>query len=274
MDEHERMEEPQGAAERPGTDGPQGDDGAGEGIGGVGAIFGPTISAIVAPARCWKSLEKRPVVAVWILVWVAAISLVLGHVNRPITQRAMSVAAEGQMADQGDAPPEQVERMREGMEWWAGIVVWATPVFVAVAVLFWAALIWGGSAMLGGSARFAHAFAVSAAAAVVTPLLFSLYATLILQLNPPEIRRAEDVFTLQPSSGLDLFVGRLDLPTWMEVSLAQVSLFNIWWIALVASGGMALLGLTKGKAVALGIGGWLLGALWNVVTTAMRMPAG
>lgn len=241
--------------------------------GGLSAGLTTPINALVSPARCWEVLDARPLLSLWNLLWVSLLVTVLGIVNLPLTLRGMEAMMVYSARSQGrEMPPEQLEQMRQTMEWGMRIFAWVgTPVFIALNVLFMTLLIWFAAAVLGGSTRFSRSFAVASSAALVHPLLAMAYSTLILQLDPPEIRRPEDMVRMMPSAGADLLFGGADLPVWLSALLMRVDLFNIWWIALVASGTAALLGLRKGQGIAVGVGIWVLTAGVQVLWAAIGL---
>jgi hypothetical protein len=111
--------------------------------------------------------------------------------------------------------------------------------------------------MGGRGATFSRAFGVAAAAAVIHPLIYSVYAGIILRMNPPEIRRVTDASTVAPTLGLDLILAGPDTPAWLEVLYQRIDLFSLWWGVLVVSGSVALLKLRKGQGITVAAIIWL-----------------
>ena len=235
---------------------------------GMAAVFGPFIWAITAPAKCWEALDARPALSVWIVLWVAIFSTVLGIINLPITLAATTAVQRATIQARGiELSAEQIQRQAEltatFITWFAYL---ATPIFMFLLVAISALLVWVCAAIMGGrGATFGRSFAVAGAASTVRPLLYSVYATIILQLNPPQVRRPEDMVQLQPTLGLDLLVPpSAELPIWLITVLKRVDLFAIWWVVLVTGGAVAVLKLKKGQAITLGVVLWFLGTLWAI----------
>jgi hypothetical protein len=235
---------------------PTGED---QGPSGFSAIVGPTINAIVAPSQCWQALDARPKLAIWIFVWVALVSTVLGIWNLPITQQATSATMQYQMRAQGrDVSPEDLEQIMSWTLWSIKLMAYiGTPLLIFVMLLFFALLMWLGASVMGGSARFSRSFGLAAAAAVIHPVIYSLYVSIILHMSPPEIRRPQDMVLLTPTVGPHLLFDAADTPTWLYTLLTRADLFNLWWIVLVVSGAQVLLRLKKGAAITLAVGIWV-----------------
>ncbi|MFQ5743688.1 MAG: hypothetical protein ACE5HV_08890 [Acidobacteriota bacterium] len=224
---------------------------------GLGAIFGPTINALLAPSRCWQVLEARPVLSIWIVAWVSVVSTVLAFVNLPITKQAtLAIARSSMQARGGDISAEQLQQTQRAMETGINFVAYLTPVFIVVLMSLMALLLWVGASLMGGSSRFPRSFGLAAGAAVVHPTLLSVYATIILHLNPPEIRRPADMALMAPTVGPHLFFTQADLPVWLMTLLTHMDLFNIWWVAMVAMGAVVMLRLSKAQGVTLGLLTW------------------
>lgn len=238
---------PGGAAGAPG-------DGADSPSGFFATVLKPTLDAVVAPRNCWRALDDRPALAAWIVVWVAVLTTVIGFYNLPLTQQAWMVSARAGIEAQGEAVTEErLQEIEPDIARMATLFTGLGWIFVVVQLLIFALIVWIGASLLGGEPSFRRSFAVVAAASVIYPLLYSVYAALVLRMDPPEIRRPEDVAELQPSAGLDLLFAGVDLPAWADVLLRQAGVFHVWWIVLVASGCAALLKLSKGKGAAIAI---------------------
>ena len=230
---------------------------------GFAAIVGPFLNAIVAPAQCWEALDARPALSAWIVGWIAVLSTVLAVINLPITQQVMVAATRAQIQAQGsEMSAEQLERMQQSMMTFGTVAAYASSIFLLVLVALTALVIWVLAAIMGGSgATFGRSFGVAAAAGVVRPFLYSLYVTIILQMNPPEIRRPEDIAAMTPTLGLDLLLSGPDTPVWLNAIFQRLDLFNLWWAVLIVGGSMALLKLSKTQGIVIALLIWLFGTL-------------
>lgn len=234
-----------------------------EGPSGVGAVFGPFMQAIVAPAQCWEALKAKPMLAIWIVVWIAVFTTGLSIVNLDITNQVMVATAQTQMRAAGaEITPEMARQQTETMVIFGNIIAYTSGILTIVFLALTALVVWVLAAIMGGKgASFGNAFAVAAAAGTIKPLLNSIYVTVIMQMNPPEIRRPEDIAAMTPTLGLDLILSGPDTAPWLNAVFQRIDLFSIWWIAVLASGAAALLKLSKGQGIAIGVVIWLIGTL-------------
>ena len=243
-----------------------------EGPSGLGAIVGPTINAIVAPAKCWQALDTKPKLAIWIFVWVAVISTILGIWNLPITTQAVTSTTEYALRAQGrDMSPEDLQRAVSITLVMVKVMAYGgATVILFLMMLFLALLMWLGASVMGGSARFSRSFGLAAAGAVIHPLVYGLYASIIIHMNVPEIRRPQDMALLTPTVGPHLLFDAADTPAWLYALLLRVDLFNLWWVVLVAGGAQVLLRLKKGAAITLSVGIWLLTTVIAVLLAMLQ----
>ena len=243
-----------------------------EGPSGIGAFLGPTINAVVAPAKCWEALDAKPKLAIWIYVWVALVSTALAIWNLPITRQATIAMMTYQQRAQGqEMGPEDLDRLTSIMGTTMSLVAYiGTSVLILVMILFLALLMWLGASVLGGSGKFSRSFGLAAAGAVIHPVMYSIYASIIIHMNPPEIRRPQDMIMMTPTVGLDLLFGNADMPIWLMTLLTKIDLFNLWWVVLVAGGAQVLLRLKKGPAVTMAVGIWVLTTVISILMAMVQ----
>lgn len=233
-------------------------------------LFGPTLDAVVAPGRAFELLDERPKLAVWPLVWILAGMGLLGMWTLETTRRIMRVGMIERMARQGQQQdPEQVRQMLEGMDRFVWIGVMSGTLFILVSVLVVAGVLWMGASLFGGRAGFARSFGVASVSAVIHPLLYTAFVSIMWKLDPPEIRRMQDVFVARPSLGLDLLVDVGDPTSFLHTALSRIDLFNLWWVAVAVIGAERLLRLKRGVAVGLVVGIWLVSTAASAAWTAM-----
>lgn len=226
---------------------------------GAAAWFGPFFNAILAPAQTWEALDAKPSLSVWIIAWIMVLSTVMTVINLPITQQIFVQSSVAAMRAQGqELDAEQIRQMTDNMMWLGSILAYVSSLFLLLQIALVALAIWVLAAIMGGKgATFGRAFGVAAAAGVIHPLLYSVYAGIILNMNPPEIRRISDASTVVPTLGLDLILAGPDTPAWLEVLFQRIDLFSLWWAALVVGGCMALLKLRKGQGITVAAIIWL-----------------
>jgi hypothetical protein len=230
---------------------------------GIGAIAGPFFNAILAPTEAFKAIDARPALSWGIIAWIAVISTVLAVINLPITQQVMVASARASIQASGrEIPPEQLRQMSEQMVTFGTIAAYASSIFVILLIGVTALILWVMASVMGGrGSTFGRAFGVAAVAAVVRPLIHSVYASIILNMNPPVIRRPEDAATMAPTLGLDLLLKGGDTPPWLAVIYQRVDLFLLWWAVLIVMGSMTVLKLSKGQGITAAAVLWVLGTL-------------
>jgi hypothetical protein len=154
---------------------------------------------------------------------------------------------------------EQLQQMNDAMATFGSVIAYGSFIFIIIQIALIGLLVWVAASVMGGKgSTFGRAFGVAAAAAVVHPTLYSIYAAVIWKMNPPEIRRIEDASTMAPTLGLDLVLAGPDTPAWLEVLYSRIDLFNLWWAFLIVSGSMAVLKLRQGAAITVAAVIWLL----------------
>lgn len=264
--------DPQEAAPQADADAPDDSQPEVEEPTGAAAIFGPFFNAILAPAQCWAAIDAKPKLAAWIVVWIAMFSTVLAVINLPITQQVMVQSARAQQRAAGqEVSAEQLQQAAELMTTLGTVIAYASSLVILLLIAFTALVIWVLASIMGGTgSTFGRAFGVAAGAAVIRPFLYNIYATIILNMNPPEIRRPEDASTITPTLGLDLLLAGPDTPVWLEVIYQRIDLFNFWWLALIVSGSMVVLKLRQRQAITLAGLMWLVGTLFAVGMAMLR----
>jgi hypothetical protein len=228
---------------------------------GLAAVFGPSINAVIAPSKAYDALERRPLLSLWILLWVLIAMVTLTLTNLDVQRDFMRVGFAESIA-RGDTQmdAEQAARALETMDRWAPAFGLAQNLFLVLLIGVIAAVIWGAATVAGGSSKFSSSLAVSSVAAVIHPLLATLYVTALWKVNPPEVRRLSDIPEAVPTLGLDLLVGNPDMSMTLRTFLMRVDLFNLWWVVLVVMGCERLLGVKRGGAIAIAVGLWLVSA--------------
>lgn len=240
------------------TESPGGDE-AGSGTSRLGVVLGPTVNAVLAPGECFDVLDDSPARAWWIWLWTSVAMLGLALWNLPITRRAFEAMTRVQVEASGrEMSAEQLQQAREFNQWISTLTTWASPIFLLVQFLVIAAVIWLVASLMGRSGGFSRAFAVTMGGAVIHPTLYSVYASTILHVSPPEIRRPRDFALMQPSAGLDLLFDQAELASWLLPILQRIDLFNVWWGVVVVIGVRKMLGLRRGQAVTVAVVVWLL----------------
>ena len=246
-----------------------------EGPSGMGAVVGPFFNAIVAPKECWAALDAKPMLSIWIMVWIAVFSTGMAIYNMPIMQRIMVESARvGMLARGADVTPEQLQQTQDIMMMMGRVAAYGSSIMLLVMIAITALVIWVLGAIMGGAGvTFGRAFGVAAAAAVIRPFLYSIYATVILNMNPPTIRRPEDAATITPTLGLDLVLSGPGTPVWMHAFFARIDLFLLWYAVLIVTGCVGVMKLSKGQGITVATILWLFGTLVAVAAAWVQTLA-
>lgn len=228
---------------------------------GLAAVFGPTIHAVIAPSKAFDALSRRPLLSLWIVLWVLLAMLAMTFSNLDVQRQFMRIGFAESIA-RGDTQmdAEQASRALEAMDRWAPAFGLAQNLFLVLLVGVMAAVIWGAATVAGGSSRFSSSFAVASVASVAHPLLATLYVTALWELDPPQVRRLADIPEAVPTLGLDLLIGNPEMSMMLRTFLMRIDLFNLWWVVLVVMGCERLLGVKRGAAIAIATGIWLITA--------------
>lgn len=238
---------------------------------GLAAVFGPTVNAIFAPAQAFEALEARPLLALWILLWVIVVMSAVSLLNVDVQRQFMRVGFVESMA-QGDQQmdAEQARRVLETMDRWAPAIGILQNLVLVLLVLVITVMLWAGASMLGGSARFGNAFAVAAVASVIHPALAGMYMSLVWAMDPPQIRRMADIPSAVPTLGLDLLVGNEGMSMMARTFLMRIDLFNAWWVVLIVIGAGMLLRVKRNAAIALALTIWMITAGTGAVLSGLN----
>ncbi|MCH7825879.1 MAG: YIP1 family protein [Acidobacteria bacterium] len=242
----------------------------------IGAAFGPFFNVIVAPKECWAALDVKPMLSIWIMVWIAVFSTGMAIYNMPITQRVLVESARASLRAQGsEMTAEQLQGAQEIMMMIGAFLAYLSSIMLLVMIAGTALVIWVLGAIMGGTGvTFGRAFGVAAAAGVIRPFLYSIYATVILNMNPPVIRRPEDATTMAPTLGLDLVLSGPDTPVWLHAFFARVDLFLLWYAVLIVTGCVGVMKLSKGQGITVATILWLFGTVFAVGFAWLQTSAG
>jgi hypothetical protein len=244
---------------------------AGNGPRGLAAVFGPAVNAIVAPGKAYDALAQRPLLSLWIVLWVTVAMTALTFANLDVQRQFMRIGfAESIAQGNTQMEPEQAARALETMDKWAPAFGLAQSLFLVLLIGVYAAVIWGGASIAGGSTRFSLSAAVASVASVAHPLMATAYVSLLWNMSPPEIRRMSDIPEAVPTLGLDLLLGNPDMSMTLRTFLMRVDLFNLWWVILVVMGCERLLRMKRGGAIAVAVTIWLVSSALGAFLSGMN----
>ena len=189
----------------------------------------------------------------WVIALVIAsiIAVAVSYVTTPIALHAASVSP----PPNGITTEQMVSRTAIGLK----IVRYATPV---LAVIFWlleAAIMLGVAAVMGVQARFGALFNLVAGCGLIRSLE-QIAAALILHFKGEVSSMAE----LRPAMGLDIFMPE-GTNKFLVAFGSTISVFQIWWIVMLALVFASAFRVSKGKGFAAAVPLWLIGLLFSLV---------
>jgi hypothetical protein len=200
------------------------------------------------PGRVFEVLKEKPSWLVPLLV-VVALSVAAMYITRPVVIPEIL----SEMAKNPDIPPEGLEKAQQMVQNpWLGLI---EPVAgTAVKSVLIALAFWGLFAMIGGKSPF--------------KLIFTAVAWSWMVKIPEQIIKVPLILIQETARVHTSLV--LVLPVEMEKTfiyrlLAQIDIFNIWMVALLALGCSSFSGVDRKKAQWASFaawGGWVLLFSW------------
>jgi len=135
------------------------------------------------------------------------------------------------------------------------VFVFLSPLFTAVLWLVEAALLLGLAMVLGVSARFGALFNLAAGCSLI-PTLAGIARAAIIHFKGDVSTAAE----LNPAMGLDIFLPE-GSNKFLVAAAGYFSLFQFWWLVMMALIFAAAFRVSKGKGFAAVVPLWILGLL-------------
>ena len=157
---------------------------------------------------------------------------------------------------------EQLQTVMPRIQLMSKIGVFATPISTGLMVALWAGLLAGACAVLDINASFHSLFTLVAHCSLINAVqAVANYA--VLHLKRDEIQSIQQLI---PHFGLDLLLGD-GANKQLAALLGYFSIFQIWYLVILALGLAFLAGVPKGKAFTAITPVWLLGLLMRIGTS-------
>lgn len=213
----------------------------------------PLFEVLYTPARVFAAMVERPRWLAALLAVVLVTMAVTAIIMKPIVmpEQIERIARNPDISD--EARGQILSRMDSPMVFWSGLI--GALVSQPVVLLIIALAYWGLFSFLGGKAGFGHMFSAAVHGALVSipasiikvPLMFAMgtakvHASLALMLSP----EAEETFLFR--------------------LLAQVDLFAIWSLIIMAVGFSIYSGVKRNTAYYATFGLWIV---WILASSAM-----
>jgi Yip1 domain len=177
----------------------------------------------------------------WIgpLVLFSVVSFIASYLLLPMTQHVMEVAP-----IPAGTSPEQYQKSINMVLTFQRISMYFAPIIVAIIFLIQSAVLLGSSAVMSVGAKLRQLFNLVAGCSLIQ-VLSSIAAVVILKAKGEVSTVAE----LRPALGLDIFVPA-GTNKFLTAFLGYFSIFEIWWIVMMALIYSAAFRVSKGKAFA------------------------
>lgn len=211
------------------------------------------LNMFIDPAESAKAFGQK-FAWIWPLLVSGAIVGAVSFMMSPIAFEVM------RRNPPGNLTAEQLERSAGMMQTIGKITAVFAPVMLGVMAVIGAALIMAACAVLDLKPKFAEVFTMLSFGSVIHAL-GAAAGFAVIKLKGDDLNSIAD---LRPALGLDIFFHE-GLPKPILGTLNYFSIFNIWYIVVIALAFAALAGTSKGKAFAATAPAWMLGWFFAVI---------
>ncbi len=197
------------------------------------------------PGAVFNRIKERPrILAPWIILSIAFVVITI--LTRPYQQAAMD-------AFKATLSPEQAARMGSSGAGGGVVGLVLTPVGVLAALAIGAGVLWMAVAITGAQARYKTVFSVLAYCCV-TYVLFAVVGIVVLTVRGKQA--IAGFADLRAPLGLDLLVPNAGL--YLGTVLNGINPFSVWGVWLTGTGISITHGTSRGTAIAVTAGAFLL----------------
>jgi len=212
-------------------------------------------NAFVDPVGLAKA-AKAKLFWLWPLIVVSIVFIVFGYLMMPFTMQLADV----RMAQQ-NIPPERMENARNISRIIIQVTVFAVPVFITLFTMLGAWLTGVTGSIVGLRAKFRDIFSIMMACTLISCLQY-IATYIVLRSKGDEITSQDQ---MMPPFGLDIFVPAHGV---LLAILNFFSIFQIWYLIILALALAALSGSTKGKAFIAITPAWLIPLIFRMIGAA------
>lgn len=196
---------------------------------------------------------------VWPVVIVSIVSVLVGLGLTPISLRVV------QQNPPAGVSAEQMQRAASMSSMFAYISVFVTPVFVLLKLLVLSWLLSVACTVLDVRATFRSLFNLMAACSLI-PMLQSIATYVVIRAKGDDIQSMTE---LMPPFGLDIFI-REEGSKLLLAALNFFSIFEIWYLVILAFGLAYLAGCSRRKAFGAITPVWVVPLLFSIGIAAIR----
>ncbi len=221
------------------------------------------VDVFLSPGQLFARRAEESWLTPFIILVV--ISIVLYYVFLPANTAVMESAMRAQLPAGAQAPSSGAMHTFQML---GGLFV---PIGIGVSVVFTGLLIWGFSRLAGITLRFGQGVLIAVYAAYVG-ILQQIIASVLIILKSNQGGAVDVVRDF--SFGIMRFMPKDAVPAALVPLLARLDLFAIWQAVLFAVGVYVIGRTTKGRAVAVAAGAWLIYAIPGMIRAAVMPGAG
>ena len=217
-------------------------------------------NAFVDPAGLAKA-SKAKLFWLWPTIVTTIVFIVVGYLLMPYTLQV----GEARIAAQ-NVPPERLESTRNVARIFTQVFVFVIPVFIVLFTMLGAWLVSVTGSIMGLRAKFRDIFSLMMACTLISDLQY-IASYIVLRTKGDEITTQEQ---LMPPFGLDIFI---PAHGFLLAILNFFSIFQIWYLVILALALAALTGSSKGKAFAAITPAWLIPLIFRMIGAAFTPSA-
>ena len=213
------------------------------------------LNIFIDPKEAVKGFDSK-----WAWVWpLLVISIVMGIVGWltiPLAIQAM------QYEPPRGLTQEQLQGAMPRIQLMQSIAVFTTPISTGIMMALWAGILAGACAVLDIKATFHSLFTLVAHCSLINAVQ-AVAGYVVLNMKRDEVQSLRQLI---PHFGLDLLLGD-NANKQLVALLGYFSIFQIWYLVILALGLAFLAGVPKSKAFTAITPVWLLGLLMRIGTS-------
>jgi Yip1-like protein len=212
-------------------------------------------NAFVDPAGLAKA-SKAKLFWLWPTIVMAIVFIVVGYMMLPFTLQV----GEARIAQQ-NLPAERIESARNVTRILTQVIVFVVPVFIVLFSMLGAWLVSVTGSIMGLRAKFRDIFSLMMACTLISCLQY-IATYIVLRVKGDDITSQDQ---MMPPFGLDIFI---PAHGFLLAILNFFSIFQIWFLVILALSLAALTGSSKGKAFAAITPAWLIPLIFKIIGAA------
>jgi len=217
-------------------------------------------NAFVDPAGLAKA-SKAKLFWLWPTIVMAIVFIVVGYMMLPFTLQV----GEARIAQQ-NLPAERIESARNVTRILTQVIVFVVPVFIVLFSMLGAWLVSVTGSIMGLRAKFRDIFSLMMACTLISCLQY-IATYIVLRVKGDDITSQDQ---MMPPFGLDIFIPAHGV---LLAILNFFSIFQIWYLVILALALAALTGSSKGKAFAAITPAWLIPLIFKIIGAAFTPSA-